>query len=162
MLVKQETEWHCTLIYRSRVHRSCKCSNSMFMVAGVTWWVWLWIKILNYYLLWSEYHLNLQWSSSETENQAHWDPYALHQIACAWWYHCSTRLCIFRTSSRHLHLFFLRIPSAISNHCWGFLIMLWSMIDENISKFCFSCPCLREDFSTGFFPLSLVVWTSNM
>ena len=36
-LIKQEPECHCTLIYISRVQRSCKCNKSMFMVARVTW-----------------------------------------------------------------------------------------------------------------------------
>ena len=119
------------------------------VVSGDTWRMWFLIIVFNYYLLWwSEHHLNLQWCNLETANESHWDPYALHQIACAWLHHWSTLLCIFRVGSRHIHQsFFVRRHSKISNHRWGLLIMLWIMIDDNISKILF----FLSMFKGGFF-----------
>ena len=51
---------------------------------------------------------------------------------------------------------FVRRPSAISNHCWGLLIMLSKHEWRQDSTILFYSPCLREDFPKLVFPLSLV------
>ena len=46
-------KWSAIILssYRSRVYGSCKCSNSMFVVAGDTWRMLVRIRVFNYYLL---------------------------------------------------------------------------------------------------------------
>ena len=80
----------------------------MFVVAGDTWRMWDRIRDFQCHLLWQfKHHSNIHWYGSKIMNQAHWYPYALYKGACAWWYHCSALLRIFKTSSRYLHQIFL-------------------------------------------------------
>ena len=100
----KKKKWIFTFIYRGRVHRSCECSYSMFVVAGNTWRVWDQFRYLYSHLLWQrEYHSNLNWSNTKSVSQKHWYPYALHQRTCAWWGHWSAILCIIWASCRHIY-----------------------------------------------------------
>ena len=96
----------------------------------------------------------MQCSSSKIANQAHWDPYALHQTACAWWYHCSTLMCIFRTSSRHLHQIFLwediQQSQITVGDCWS-CYEAWLMT-------IFSNFVLLSMFKGGFLPLGFCLF----
>ena len=102
----------------------------------------------------SEYDLNLQWSNSETENQTHWDPYALHDTACAWWHHSPTLLFIFRTSSRHLH------QSVLWEYIQQYQITIRDCLSfsEAWLMTIFSNFVLLSMFKGGFFPLGFCLF----
>ena len=122
----------------------------MFLVAGDTWRMWFWIIVFNNHLLWqSNHHSNIHWSSSKTNNQAHWDPYALYQGACA-----CTLLGIFRTSSRYLHQSFLwediQKSQITTGDCWS-CYEAWVMTR-------FSNFVLLSMFKGGFFPLGFCLF----
>ena len=96
MLVKNETTHHIPLFYWGQVHRSSECSYKMCVVARYSWGTWICIWFTHSHLVWkSKGNQDIQWSSAEKEDQAHWDTHALHLGAWCMrrWYQCSISIC---------------------------------------------------------------------